>query len=308
MTNEEIHIAAATDSTYAQHLCVLTASILSNTNQPESVFFHILDCGIYDAEKDKIAKTISGLSGNFRLMEVDIHQLSRLPTTRHTRATYARLFAPELLPNEISRLIYLDSDIVVLDDISKLYSLSLDGKPIAAARDFSQSAGEKLGLGRASYFNAGVLLLDLDHWRARNLSNVAKAHLMDSHGTLQFADQDALNITFNRSWQELPPRWNTQLGVYNSRQEKWTKLGFKKDDLAVALRNPAIIHYINNSKPWLYQSTHPLKHLYWHYLQMTPFRDYRYPDKNIRAMIKKSIDLKRIAKGIRCRRAFAGTI
>ncbi|MEX0431336.1 glycosyltransferase family 8 protein [Spiribacter insolitus] len=308
MTDKKIHIAAATDSNYAQHICVLSTSVLCNSKDPGNIFFHILDCGIKKAEKNLIADNIRGFSGNVYFLEVDAHQLSALPNTRHTKASYARLFAPDLLPREISRLIYLDSDIIVLDDVSGLYTFPLDGKIIAAARDFSTSSGERLGLGHGNYFNSGVLLLDLNQWRERSLSDVIKGHLIEAPSAFHFADQDALNITFSSSWKELPPRWNTQLGVYNSRREKWAGLGFKKDDLAAALRNPAIVHYINNSKPWLYKSTHPLKSLYWHYLQMTPFRDYRYPDKNIRTMIKKSIDLKRIAKGIRCRRAFAGRI
>ena len=306
LADERIHIAAASDSNYAQHICVLATSILISSKEPGSIFFYVLDCGMTKANKDLISDNIRYFCGNIHFLNVSANQLSALPHTRHTKASYARLFAPELLPSEISRLIYLDSDIIVLDDISQLYSFPLDGRIIAAARDFSTSSGERLGLGHGNYFNSGVLLLDLNQWRERSLSDIMKACLIGNPGTFHFADQDALNITFNGSWKELPPRWNTQLGVYNSRWGKWTKLGFKKDDLAEALRNPAVIHYINNSKPWLYKSTHPLKNLYWYYLKKTPFRDYRYPDKDIRSMVKKFIDLKRIAKGIRCRRAFVG--
>ena len=57
-----------------------------------------------------------------------------------TKDTYLRFLAPEILPDGVSRVIYLDSDLVVLDDIGGLWDIDLAGNPLGAAPDLDWGA------------------------------------------------------------------------------------------------------------------------------------------------------------------------
>lgn len=299
-----IEVAAATDSTYAQHCAVMIASTLRNTASAENVSFHILDCGLNANDAEQLRRTCEALGANITFYTINRKHLEDLPQTRHTASAYARLFIGSILPQSINRIIYLDSDLVVLDDIAKLYKCDLRGKIAACARDFTKKTKPRLRKPPNFYFNSGVMLIDLKTWRRESTEKNLIEYLTTTHDQIKFADQDALNITLAGSIQELPPRWNAQLGVFTTRPRRWEPYGFKKAQLVEALKRPAIVHYVNNSKPWLFRSTHPLKALYWHYIESTTFPETFYPDISLRNIVKKILSPRRQIKGVWCRWQF----
>ena len=301
-----VSVVAATNDAYSQHCAVMIASVLTNTTDPTRVQLHVLDCGLSNTEMSRIQQTCKTYGSNVEFHHVDKDILRQLPETTHTQASYARIFIGSLLPETLKRVIYLDSDLIVKDNIIRLFNWDLQQKPIASARDFSSTAAYRLANPPLNYFNSGVLVIDLAYWRNHSIEKRIIDYLIETHDNTQFADQDALNVIFKENWIELPPRWNTQLGVYTTRPRRWERQGFKTEDLEEALKNPAIVHYINNSKPWLFRSNHPLKFLYWKYLKSTPYSNYRYPDFNTKTLIEKTLHIQRLLKGFWCRQKFNG--
>jgi lipopolysaccharide biosynthesis glycosyltransferase len=193
---------------------------------------------------------------------VEAGKLEELPLPANTwlsKATFARIFLADILPVEVERVIYLDSDTLVLSDLSDLYYLDVGSCPLAACiapqckrveDSRSRDALIECGLsGELPYFNAGVLLLNLNQWREMALVEKITNLVKEKGAILMFADQDALNITFSRSveWFELDPHWNVATSSFSS-----------EDSLAMSQTSqPWIIHY-TGPKPDDRYCQHPL--------------------------------------------------
>jgi lipopolysaccharide biosynthesis glycosyltransferase len=152
-----------------------------------------------------------------------------------SRAAYLRLFLDEIL-SDFDRVVYLDSDISPLADISPLLAVTPKSAPIIAAHDLhvmmNGAYRERLKI-LAPYFNSGVMVLDLKAIRAERLFATALQYAIDHPERCPLADQDALNAVLNGRWQTLDWRWNC-LNYMNDRLPK----------------QPFIRHFAG-SKPWL---------------------------------------------------------
>jgi lipopolysaccharide biosynthesis glycosyltransferase len=167
---------------------------------------------------------------------------------RHiSRATYARLLLASSLAATVSRVLYLDADILVLDDLGPICRLDLDGAVLGAVRDRRLDTYIKAGnttlAGRPiprvrDYFNAGVLLIDVARWRAERISEKALDYLERYPHSL-YSDQDALNAACDGVWKKLDSRWN----YYQIDLERPIA------NISTAQR-PAIIHFQGCLKPW----------------------------------------------------------
>ncbi|KKC31369.1 glycosyltransferase family 8 protein [Devosia psychrophila] len=175
--------------------------------------------------------------------ELFLDLAKRMPENKRlSNIVYARLVLDRLLDPAIARVLYLDCDILVRDDVATPYEWDLDGRPIGAVRD---SIGAWLVGGRDvrgnrdifdvadPYFNAGIVLIDLEGWRQADI--IGKMEQAFADGIMQriYYDQDLLNIVFRNNWLQLPWRWNT-IGPL----------------LAHESLDPAILHYTGTKKPW----------------------------------------------------------
>ena len=188
-----------------------------------------------------------------------------------TRTTYLRFLLPELLP-DAARCIYLDGDILVMDDLSLLWNEMDPVAPVSAARDLCIAAeGTYMrSLGLTSYFNSGVMGLNLQAWRACGDTGAClrlAASLTRKH---QYQDQDVLNLLFADRVGWLHPRWNilgTITGIYAydahcvSRTE-WLRMRTQ----------PGIAHYTGPRKPWHGDMSHWLAWKYWEAADQSPWR------------------------------------
>lgn len=126
----------------------------------------------------------------------------------------------------------------------------------------------QLGLDRRSYFNSGVLLIDLDGWRREGIMP-RLIEFARTHPGLSWPDQDTLNVVLQDSRLPLHPRWNAMLLWELPKRF----LPYSEDDIASARHAPAIIHFIGPHKPWHYRSRHPFRRQFLSYLEQTPWRD-----------------------------------
>lgn len=277
-----IHIVLGSDEKFAQHLAVTMASILHNTRTP--IEFHILHDGLSEETQRKIRAVtqLHPATINFVLLPLD--EFKDLPSRPNiSLMTYSRIKIPTLLP-QLSRVLYLDCDIVVCDDLSALWQTDLASHPVGACLDFiSPRKVAALGLDPLAYFNAGVILMDLERMRALDFNGQIVGYL--NAPTRVFAhDQDLLNLIFANDWQRLNSRWNVV--VHHSLHRSKRLRIYSYAEFAEALRNPGIIHY-TGTKPSAYLHDSAFKDRYWFYLALTEFRDYRYPPPRASLIVKK---------------------
>ncbi len=205
---------------------------------------------------------------------------TRLPirnTDHVSLETYYRLFLDLVFDASVKRVIYLDSDLVVLGDLARLQALDLKGKTVAAAwdlhvRDWSQvRCLDSPHASRQTYFNAGVLVIDLEAWRARSVGSRAVRFLAETPHEVLYWDQDALNHALRDDWQPLDPRWNRMSCYWE--QSRSASLPFPPNVVA-QLADPYIVHFASQCKPW-HAYRHPDRAIFDRYVTMAGFPEQR---------------------------------
>jgi lipopolysaccharide biosynthesis glycosyltransferase len=118
--------------------------------------------------RKRLATMVDRMGGQIQYHRVPDSWVEGLPVKGFTRkATWYRIFLTRLLP-DADRAIYLDLDLLVLDSLLPLWRTPLDGNLLGAVTNVPPGPDryrERPELGDDPYFNAGVLLLDLDAMR-----------------------------------------------------------------------------------------------------------------------------------------------
>jgi lipopolysaccharide biosynthesis glycosyltransferase len=175
-----------------------------------------------------------------------------------TSAAYYRLFFSSLLPVNIERLLYLDCDTLVINPLTELFQLPLDGHPVGAVYDNYVKTQPAIGIfEEGEYFNSGVLLMDLAKWRQQAISEKTFAYLTSYPDRIRYVDQCALNAVLKRNWRKLDFRFNL---MYSALPEPLDQLQMKK-----YLKEVTIIHF-TLQRPWQMLCRNRLRFLYFHYL------------------------------------------
>src|SRR5262249_44225277 len=128
----------------------------------------IVPKGTQECKLDKIRNSIPGSLTNLHFCPIDRSLIGDGKIFMHVTTTVnSKLFIVELLPPDVHRVLYLDCDIIVRGDVEGLWNYDLYDSVVGAVEDPNMHYKEKLGLLPGQpYFNAGVLLVDLDRWRA----------------------------------------------------------------------------------------------------------------------------------------------
>ena len=272
-------IACSTDRTYLKYCITMLLSFFDH-NEGEEVCVHLLSNGLHTDDIEMVSKVVERHKATLKAYKVDENLLNTFTQGQSyiTPTTYARLFLPEILPNNVDKVIYLDCDLIVLDSLKPLWDFSLqDGSELAVVED-SCSANpthyERLHLPKGHhYFNAGVLLIDLSLWRKKGFTTLAVELLRTSNLSLDYADQDVLNILCTGKIQYLPFRYNLQEPMLRKYIPEIRDEARK--EVIESLSSPAIIHFTYRLKPWLYTSFHPYRKHFYYYFDQTKWRGER---------------------------------
>lgn len=290
-----IHVAACCDDNYVPYAAVMMLSALKATPNA-NIHFHLIDSGI-DAVNLKSLKTaIQSRGGKVSVYTPDDSLYDGLPTHRYGPAVYQRINLPEYLPVSISRVLYIDSDTLIMENLNALWQTDLKGNPVAAVENYSPKACKDISFGRQEYFNSGVLLIDMDKWRQESLhiqvNNFAREHAAG----LQFVDQCSLNAVLRGRWTRLPAKWNQQSDIFKVMTKYADGCSYGAEELREAFSAPGIVHFTGKKKPWKVYCFHPFKAVYRDILSQTPWRDRNPPDKSLRTWLRYYSSLRKLWK------------
>ncbi|GAP39478.1 DUF4422 domain-containing protein [Flexilinea flocculi] len=279
-----IAVVMASSDAYVPFLTVLLQSIIENMSPKNNYDFIIVSDGICDRNKDYLQRFIFS-NRNLSIRFANAYNYiggQNLYTRMHvTPTTYVRLAVPDILIG-YKKAIYLDCDIVINTDIADLYNIDIEGYMIAAARD-SVMAGwcnmpgheqnkynkEILGLKREfEYFNAGVLLINIDEFKARYTTD--ELFEIASSENWKWFDQDVLNMICEGKVKLLDQSWNFMAHLYDlpyQLSEFFAPITIYKDYLE-ARKAPKAIHYAGRFIP-CFEPHVDLAHYFWHYARQT---------------------------------------
>ncbi len=245
MKKEIIPIFYSTDDRFVRYTVVSLKSLIENANPKREYVIHILNAGLSN-ENQALLSELNNKQFEIVFSDVRDHlaELSSLLPIRdyYTKTTYYRFFIAEMFPN-YKKAIYLDSDTIVLGDISKLFDTNISDFYVGACHEqvmiqepiYGKYVESALGISRMSYFNAGVLLMNLDLFREKEvLKEFSK--LLSKYTFVVTQDEDYLNVILKDHIYWLDQSWNA---------ETFKAIPVKDKDLK-------IIHYVMVNKPWHY--------------------------------------------------------
>ncbi|MGV8831468.1 MAG: glycosyltransferase family 8 protein [Devosia sp.] len=248
MAGTPLHIVLTFDDGFWAPAYATMRSVCLFTHRRTDLVFHLCHRTLQPAHKADLELIAQEFGATLKFYDLDNSSLfsdiaARMPENKRlSNIVYARLVIDRLLPPEVTRLVYLDCDMMVRDRIERLIEIDLDGRAIAAVRDTSGAfitGGRDLLSNRDlfdaadPYFNAGMIVIDVAKWRAARILETLEQALSDGVMARIYYDQDFLNLVFKGQWLELPWRWN----LIDARSVH--------EGL-----DPAICHYTGETKPW----------------------------------------------------------
>jgi len=281
---EPIVIVVACDNHYMPLLAGLMKSIEVNHKTEEHIHFFILDDGITRSNKSKLTGSVSAdvFTIHWLAMEQVIPEGMNIPydNSSYPLIIHMRMFIPYFIPVEYEKVIYMDVDMIVNDDISKLWSTDLKEFTIAAVidvriKEFGNSHAvenyRQLGFdARTRYFNTGLLLMNTRKWRENDYTPKVFSCIDENRKFANYPDQYGLNVVFANNWQELDVKWSWSA-------EEWNP-------------DASLIHFIWRKpiyKTYMFDKRY--QEMFFKYLSLTKWRGF-VPISEFKRLIKKGLN------------------
>ena len=259
-----MNILVSCNDQYMMPLSVLLGSLLENNPGQHVVYFMWAD--VSEDNRALVERLVEGHGSRVEYVPVGQTEFKGLPTKSYiSRETYFRLLAADYLPADVGRILWLDADMAVNGPIDELYQIDFDGASVVACphgpamRDTIRENCALLGIEHPEqYFNAGMMLINLDAWRQMDVAGRI-AEVLSRPRKMMFPGQDLTNLVFNGSvrtadWR----RWNCMTH------------SIMPADLAELHQEARIIHYVGSAKPWKFTDI-PLGDIWMGYYGKSPF-------------------------------------
>lgn len=286
-----ITVASTVDAGFLPYAGVVAASMARFADPGRPIDYRVFYAGPDNADR----KALDGAKvGPVTLRVLDAPAIVDRYRGRSVMgtATLVRVLAAELMP-DADRALFLDADLLVLDDIAALFDAELGGRPLGAVVDFTiytwlqeqrttppqypihnlpKLLGEMIGFTAADWFdyvNTGVITMDLAALRAEGFSERAIALLDEKAHLLPWPDQDLINILLKGRIKFFEPRWNVLMKVLKRPIPKDVD-PFVQEGMRAQKQNPAIVHFAGAAKPWLRSNHSPYSGVWWHFADQSP--------------------------------------
>lgn len=266
MQRADLIVVYASDNRGTLQLGVAIYSLFSTAKENTAYKVYVLSLGISDVNRDRIGKlateTYARHSVVFLEVSESIASFGLPETEKWPVATWSRIFIPDFLAGESGRVLYCDIDTLVCQDTQELFRVDLKGKAAGVVLEHpshkNSHFNERLDIPLVcpGYFNAGVMLMDIDVFREKKLV----ARILDFAEThrdrLTCLDQDALNGALCDEVEPMHHKWNWHDGLTRLLLKQRSSLGMLRGatlEVAVeAALSPGILHYQGSNKPWRY--------------------------------------------------------
>jgi lipopolysaccharide biosynthesis glycosyltransferase len=281
---KRLQVFLTSDEFFFPHLATAVKSLLEN-NKKASFDIHVIHPGISPLLWDKLEQIISSYPASFlhsRL--IDDRFLEGLKVTFYLRvSSYYRLFIETL--TDADKVLYLDSDLIVLGDITNLFEIDLTDQFVMAVKNPGFMRHASLNMKETSdYFNSGVLMINLEMWRKHNVSNRVIEFVHKNPKVILYTDQCGLNSIIDGAWKKMLPKFNLQSLFFGEESDRFLA-AFEEKEMEDSLKNPVIVHFTGVFKPWNFGDKHPYRKVYWRFRNQTPFKSLVSDDFSLRRLV-----------------------
>lgn len=288
-----MNVATALNKKYLYYTGVMLTSLC--VNNKEHIDAYLLHSELENEDIGILQDSLKQYDISIISLKVDAGQFNvKLPrNSQWSIETYYRLMLMDILPESVSRLLYLDVDLIINRSVSELYNMDFGENEIVAADDSNgkrtlNTFGEKqremfgpmLEMGYR-YFNAGVMLLNIREIRRNHNFRTYMQAVEEWNYQMEAPDQDILNYVH---WQHVGYVDYEKYDLFAriAHNEKLTYKDVKE--------NTAIIHYAGD-KPWDVQNCHfDIEQIWWDYAAMTPFYHQLLEEMQYKLMMDSSLE------------------
>jgi lipopolysaccharide biosynthesis glycosyltransferase len=280
---EKIEILVSGDNNYVMPIGVMLTSLFENSKEDSFSIHMMTDKEFTEKNRNSLRNIVENRGGSISFYVMDDNLFQDFPIgldyqSQHitSMAAYYRLFAAEVLPLEVEKIIYLDGDIIVRDSLRELWSTNIERHPIAAVPDIENCTvihynrlryPQSLG-----YFNSGVLLINLKYWREHHVLKDFLQIVRDKRPILRCHDQDIMNLLFRENKIVLPLKYNMENCFLFCREQVPLTYVFD-EQIKEGQQHPVIVHFSACPKLWHKDSHHPYKAEFVYYRNMTEWKD-----------------------------------
>ncbi|KAG5542250.1 hypothetical protein RHGRI_021947 [Rhododendron griersonianum] len=269
-SEEAVHVAMTLDATYLRGSMAAILSVLHHSFCPQNIIFHFITSAASSASASANASSLlrATVSASFPYLKFQIYPFSDSVVTGLISTSirsaldcplnYARSYLANILPLCVRKVVYLDSDVVLVDDIAKLAATPLGGDAVLAAPEYCEAnftayftpafwSNPSLSLTfanrKACYFNTGVMVIDLDRWRAGDYTTKIE-EWMELQKRMRIYDLGSL-----------PPFLLVFAGNIVPVDHSWNQHGLGGDNFRGLCRNlhpgpVSLLHWSGKGKPW----------------------------------------------------------
>lgn len=259
-----VHIAMTLDPKYFRGTVAAVNSVLRHSTCPENVFFHFIASDSSPVNPNQLTllqSVFPSLNSKVYVFREDIVTdliSSSIRPALDNPLNYARTYLAEMLESCVRRVVYLDSDVVVVDDIENLWKISLTGSRTIGAPEYCHVNFTKYftnefwfnrGLTtvfegkRPCYFNTGVMVMDLERWRQGDYTRKIEKwmRIQKEKRIYQLGSLPPFLLVFGGDVEGIDHRWNQH--------------GLGGDNLVNSCRSlhpgpVSLLHWSGKGKPW----------------------------------------------------------
>ncbi|QQO09804.1 glycosyltransferase family 8 protein [Breznakiella homolactica] len=281
---QTVDIVLCTDNNYIIPTGVLITSLLY-TNPNINITFHVVSEELSNKSKEDLNKCLIKKYSQVFYYIVNKKTLEHCPIRVHdhiTIATYFRIVFPTILPQSINKILYLDGDIICIDKILDLWNIDISDSAAGVVPDIYNDdirINNRLKIPiNSGYFNAGVMLINLEYWRTHNIERKTLDFIAEYPDRCIAHDQDALNVILNGKTKYIHPRYNVQFKYFGDKNLMFIHEKYHPD-IDEAVLNPCLLHFTGYEKPWHCECLYPLKNIWFYFLRKTKWHNLKITHK-----------------------------
>lgn len=265
-------------------------SVCENNQNMDEINFYLFSLQISDLNKNKLKDFVKRYGENRNIEIIELQDLESyfdfdFDTNGWNPIVLARLIIDKLLPENIHKLIYLDGDTIVRGSLKELWEDDLNGKVLGASIEptVNKNQRDAINMEKFPYYNAGVLVVNLDIWKEKQVGKKILDYYKMKNGKLFANDQDAINGSLKGEIYTISPTYNFcntfYFYPYRALVKMMAPVEFVSEEVFDdAKANPIIVHYLGEERPWRIANTHKYSDDYEKYLSMTPWKGQSFED------------------------------
>lgn len=280
---ENVNIIYASNNGYAKYLGISMMSLFDSNKDLNIITVYVLSQDINSGNLKRLLKIANDYHREIHIIDIAEFE-KRIPfdfaTSGYNSIVLSRLFLCSYLPSDIERVLYLDCDIIINGSIKELETISFGRNLAAAVPELYMPTDKKALIGfrkEETYYNAGVLLVNLTMWRAQSIETVFMKYYHDMNGRLLYNDQDIINHCCKGKILTLSHTYNLSTNLYYF-PRYFVKILQPAYDTHSAVKysqilsNPVIIHYMGDERPWIDGNHNRYRKQYEYFYRRSPWR------------------------------------